>query len=227
MTSLFDEEGRDMHPELASADPRDFEPGRSRCPHCGKVVRSETNAILLWPFLLPPWELLSHGNTLALHKPCWERWTLRQRYIRRVNASGRYLLQDDGNWLHAPPGPVAEQDRATIAEGSLKGALRAVAGPRLAGKHWKATLWLDYLEESRFLARFELACPLGKWISCVAVDVPAIDDRAAVLQQAMAAVTKEIERRRVGACVSGSPHSRSCLFWVSRATWRTKLPRDN
>jgi hypothetical protein len=211
-------EGVLMHPELPSTGPRDFEPGRSLCLHCGKVVRSDKNAVVLWSFLLPPWELLSHRHSLALHTACWEKWPLRQRYTRRVNASGKYLLREDGSWAHAP-GPATDRNPATIAEGRLQGVFRDGAGPRLQGKRWTATLWLDYLEESRFLARFRLACPLGQWGSCVVVDVPAVQDRAAVLQQAMQTVTKEIERRRVGSWISGSPHSRSCLFRVSRTTW--------
>jgi hypothetical protein len=182
------------------------------------LVRSQKNVVLLHSFFLPPWELLSHRYTLGLHQPCWSKWRLRQRYMDRVKASGKYLLQEDGTWVHGAE-PYGDWTALTVAEGRIHGVFRPEAGQRCKGKRWSATVWLDYLEMSRYRPRFWLTCFLHQWGSGVVVDVPAPDDRSAVLQQAMQTVTRRIEATRIGSWLPGSPHPRSCLFRVSRAAW--------
>src|SRR5262245_14357304 len=132
-----------MEPELGSSEPADFEPGHSRCIHCGKVVRSEKNVVLLWPFLLQSLGAAEPSQYACLAQELLGRLAAAAavhsagQRLGTVCASGKRQLEartcgpgdrsEPGDGCRGPtPGSVARRSGATVSG-------QAMDGKRLAG----------------------------------------------------------------------------------------------
>ena len=202
-------------------------PGCDVCPHCALPVREKDEDVHFLPFFLPHWELLGNFEMVFFHRRCWDAWPLRQRFIRRVNATGRYTLAEDGSQVPARgSGWITTADPrpgVTLATARLEGILREACGPPLAGSPWSVQVSVDYLEEGRFIARYRVSCTVEDrylgWGNLATVDVPDPTNRDAVLKQIGSTVSRVIESRRVGGLVSGHANTRSRAFRVASLVW--------
>jgi hypothetical protein len=207
---------------LGVDEPPSFTPGRSHCLHCGKVLNTNKDVIQFEPYFVPPWELLCNPNAIAFHSKCWRKWDLRDRFMRRVNATSDFLVRADGSWTF-DFSPQKREALVTLMEGQAEGTCRNPEKVKEAAVPWSATLWLDYLEETRFRVRFKLNCEFQMVETWVIIDAPSLKNKKAALNQALSAVTRGIEEQLLGKLFKRSEQERAKLFQLKSATWGSQI----
>jgi hypothetical protein len=92
-----------------------FIAGASTCPICEKVILSPNDAILIPTFILDRDHPLYKYSGLALHRPCFTKWNLRDQIICCFNEAYAECPTDDGRIYHM----------------STRGEIELIALPRL------------------------------------------------------------------------------------------------
>jgi hypothetical protein len=73
--------------------------GSTTCRFCGKILLREDEVFTLPPAWLPRWEPMVSFVGEVGHQSCWLDWSLRERFIDRVNQPGSgYRFRADGLW---------------------------------------------------------------------------------------------------------------------------------